>query len=142
MVGIEALLGDGQPGQTARIRRRASDILGAGSALSRRFAKMYAMRSAVIHGSIGFMPHDSPFEVPKDYAKDHQAISDACDASCAVLIALIQRFVSRDASDLSFAEVAEWKQEAFDPNKSGDVERFMEDSLKRFRNLVRGAGSI
>ena len=104
LIGIEALFATTTSGVADQVRRRAQLLLGNRTSFKKDLDKMYAARSAFLHGSTLLPPNGFSWEPPKAIEAKLEMISDAEDVASAVLLSSLQRLAEKGWTRLEFSE--------------------------------------
>lgn len=104
LIGIEALFATTTSGVADQVRRRAQLLLGSRTTFKNDLDKMYAARSAFLHGSTMLPSNGFSWEPPKTIEVKLEKISGAEDIACAVLISSLQRLAEKGWITLEFSE--------------------------------------
>lgn len=101
LMGLEALYVQERGGVMEQLREKVNTLLGAPKMHKKKFARMYDLRSRLIHGQLDFSSAYSMVEGPKD-DRFHQELGEATEFATALLLATIQQLVKRGWRELRF----------------------------------------
>lgn len=104
LIGIEALFATTTTGVADQVRRRAQLLLGSRTTFKKDLDKMYAARSAFLHGSTHLRAKGFSWEPPKAIENKLEKIFSAENIASAVLLSSLQRLVEKDWTALEFSE--------------------------------------
>jgi hypothetical protein len=104
LIGIEALFATTTSGVTDQVRRRAQILLGNRTSFKKDLDKMYAARSAFLHGSTLLPANGFSWEPPNAIENKLEKIFSAENIASAVLLSSLQRLVEKDWTSLEFSE--------------------------------------
>lgn len=97
MLGIEALLAEGNANIINQIKVKTSLILGEPKEFKKRLDKLYNYRSRFVHGDIDF-----PAKYSSDYENFEEEYYQYLQFATTVLIALIRTLISKNKSEYNF----------------------------------------
>jgi hypothetical protein len=115
LIGIEALFARTTSGVADQVRRRAELLLGQRTSFKKDLDKMYAARSAFLHGSTQFPPHGLSWDTPGAIEQKMDKIHGAEDIAIAVLVSSLQKLASQGWNTLEFSEGMTGSGEAKQP---------------------------
>lgn len=104
LIGIEALFSTTTSGIAGQVRRRAQLFLGRRTSFKKDLDKMYAARSAFLHGGTLLRANGYTWEPPKSIQSKLEKISEAEYIASAVLLSSLQRLVEKGWTSLEFSE--------------------------------------
>jgi len=104
LIGIEVLFATTTSGVTDQVRRRAQLLLGSRTTFKNDLDKMYAARSAFLHGGTMLPPNGYSWEPPRTIETKLEKISDAEDIASAVLLSSLQRLAEKQWTCIEFSE--------------------------------------
>jgi hypothetical protein len=99
LLGLEAIYTRSNISLREQILAKSEVMLGKPDAFVKRVGKMYDFRSRFLHGDVDFPLRHAPFDEMRGFHEDHREMTST---SIALLIATLQRMVSRDAHELVF----------------------------------------
>ena len=97
MLGIEALLAEGNSSIINQIKVKSSLILGEPSEYKKKLDKLYNYRSRFVHGDIDF-----PAKFSSDYDNFEEEYYDYLHFASSILIALIRSLIADNKSEFNF----------------------------------------
>lgn len=97
MLGIEALLVEGNQNITTQFKEKSILILGQPKEYSKKLTKLYDYRSKLVHGSSEIFPK---FRV--DYEAHHKEYDDYLSFATSILIALIRELIYKTRTSFEF----------------------------------------
>lgn len=104
LIGIEALFASSTSGVGDQVRRRTQLLLGNRTSFKKDLDKMYAARSAFLHGGTLVPPNGFSWDPPQDVEAKLGEIWDATDIASAVLVSSLQRLAEKGWTALEFSE--------------------------------------
>ncbi len=97
MLGIEALLVEGNQNITTQFKEKSTVIFGKPKEYSRKLTKLYDYRSKLVHGSFDIYP-----AFYSDYNSYHEEYHDYLSFASSILIALIRELIEKQTSHFEF----------------------------------------
>lgn len=136
LMGIEAIFSSGRPGVASQIVERTQLVLGERKSFKGDLRRAYELRSALIHGSLGFPGLHFSYSDPPGLEKRRADVDSAQALAIAVLVATLQRHAEKNLTRLSFNERVVEHSEEFDELESEEVGydfvRFHIDDIRDF----------
>lgn len=116
LIGIEALFATTTSAVGDQVRRRAQLLLGNRNSFKKDIDKMYAARSAFLHGGTLLSANGYSWEPPEEIETKLEKIWEAEDIASAVLVSSLQRIVEKGWTGLKFSEkLTGLKSETIEP---------------------------